>query len=516
MRNLTIKAILMAAISLGVYAPPSMAGDSDITLPTEVIGSPDSWFKAPVVSAPSSRSITSSRKNSNAGRSNRLVFALYMTNFPLQIWSYNNAGKYYEDYYEKNYTNPAGENNKWLANGGFTRDEPLPLLNSYRPTSLRPKFQKENIALEVKRAADIGLDGFNVDIWTNASGDDVLTLHPELKNMLSVIPQVAPDFKVMLMPNFDRGGVVSAQLLAKSLNNAAKDPSVFKLADGRVVIRPWDGDTVSPSYWVQFKAEMEKLGHKVAVIPSFQGYWNYKASYGSAVDGMIQWGSRTTLSSTEKAKYKGLSFFGHTAFFDYFRPNSFVFQQSKGSERFTLDMESAIAQNSTVDMTEIATWNDYSESTHISPSVLVGTSRYELAAFYIAKFKDPLGRNPTILQDTLFYFYSPQIAVKDAGTNKYSGWNTNTTPPNTVNAVVLLKSPATLTATIGGNTTTHNLQAGLNNLYWPASAGNVVFNVSRVQNGNTVTVLNKTTDIPITAAQSVVNFMTVGGVVRAP
>src|SRR6202521_4996032 len=55
--------------------------------------------------------------------SSKKVFAHYFYPFPLSVENKPAS----DDYYNRNYLSPKGENGKWAANGGFLRQRPLPV-----------------------------------------------------------------------------------------------------------------------------------------------------------------------------------------------------------------------------------------------------------------------------------------------------------------------------------------------------------------------------------------------------
>jgi hypothetical protein len=55
------------------------------------------------------------------------------------------------------------------------------------------------------------------------------------------------------------------------------------------------------------------------------------------------------------------------------------------------------------DWVQIVTWNDYSEATEIAPSTGIQHAFYDLAAYYIARFKT--GKAPPVVRDVLYYFH---------------------------------------------------------------------------------------------------------------
>ena len=144
------------------------------------------------------------------------------------------------------------------------------------------------------------------------------------------------------------------------------------------------------------------------------------------------------------------------------------------------------------DWVEIVTWNDFNESTYVSPvdnpgqyeSQLASPFRYshagylEVAKPYIAAYKSRT--QPSVNQDALFYFYRTHSwYLKPLNTND---------PPvawcigdlsDVIYTTVLLTAPASLVVSSGGQLTTNSLVAGTNFVRTPFTAGTQKFTVQR-------------------------------------
>jgi glucan endo-1,3-alpha-glucosidase len=158
------------------------------------------------------------------------------------------------------------------------------------------------------------------------------------------------------------------------------------------------------------------------------------------------------------------------------------YYESDGGEGIALQWQSILTNQP--DWVEITTWNDFNESTYLSPVVNPGqyfsqlenpmrnchAAYSELSRRYIAWFKT--GRQPDIDADALYYFYRvhPKNAV---------ALNTNDSPvvafggnvQDTLYATVLLAGPAQLEVHSGGFSTTNSLPAGQSMLRTPFAPG---------------------------------------------
>jgi len=85
-----------------------------------------------------------------------------------------------------------------------------------------------------------------------------------------------------------------------------------------------------------------------------------------------------------------------------FRPKDAWYLESRNSYAFRGTWESII-QNVSTQWVQLITWNDYSETTQVSPNSCSGTSFADIANYYIIWFKT--GSPPTILRDAIYYFH---------------------------------------------------------------------------------------------------------------
>ena len=167
--------------------------------------------------------------------------------------------------------------------------------------------------------------------------------------------------------------------------------------------------------------------------------------------------------------------------------------EDDGGEGTVLQWESIIANQP--DWVEVATWNDFNESTYLSPvnnpeqyeSQFSTPHRnchagyYELSKYYIAWYKT--GVPPAITQDSLYYFYR---------THSYKLVAPNDIPVTTIHGdiadviynTLLLTAPAQLQVVSGTNSATYSLGAGLQQVRTPFAPGAQAFTVKR--NGATV------------------------------
>lgn len=153
-----------------------------------------------------------------------------------------------------------------------------------------------------------------------------------------------------------------------------------------------------------------------------------------------------------------------------------------GGEGTALQWQSIITNQP--DWVEIVTWNDFNESTYVSPvadpgqyfSALASPRRYCHAGFlefsrrYISWYKT--GQPPGIESDALFYFYRthPKSALASNTNDVPVTWYIGSVQ-DTLYATVLLVAPAQLEIDSGSTSTTNSLPAGLSTVRTPFSPG---------------------------------------------
>jgi glucan endo-1,3-alpha-glucosidase len=164
--------------------------------------------------------------------------------------------------------------------------------------------------------------------------------------------------------------------------------------------------------------------------------------------------------------------------------------ESDGGEGTILQWNAIIA--SQPDWVEIVTWNDFNESTYLSPvdnpeqyeGQVVSPHRYSHAGFlelskrYIAWYKT--GMPPAINNDVLFYFYrTHSMNLMAADTNDIPvTWRIGDLA-DVIYITVILTATAQLNIVSGTNSATYSLPAGLQQLRTPFAAGSQTFTLTR-------------------------------------
>ena len=436
----------------------STVADAQVPAPTR-----PNWFSMP--------------NASEFRKSAKKVFAHYMPNFPIQI---NNL-PVQDDYYGSQYLSPDGEGGKFRDVGGFIRERPLPVANAGQPTAANWEF--ENQKTEVRRAIMIGIDGFDVDILDTRG-----QLWDRFLSMLKAANAVDPNFKIMFKPDMFAGLSQNPDALYSALMQIKNSPALFRLPDGRIVVSPYGADAQPVSYWKKMLARWTAAGVRVAFVPCVQNWRDYAPQIAPIAYGIMQWGSDQSADRVGVMKQLRLSVYANTVTPQYFRPNAKLYIEYNNSETYRKDWERLISND--VDWINVATWNDYSECTEISPSTGIGTSLFELTGYYASWFKT--GVQPTIHKDRLILLHhgeltganlaqlslsdlvSTEAAMPDRVTFRIWG-----APKDDLEVLAFLVAPGSVQINTGTQTYQFNGVAGQNVFRVPVQPGQVNVTLTR-------------------------------------
>lgn len=404
------------------------------------------------------------------------VFAHYFNRFPLSLDNKDAA----DDYYSIQYLSPAGERNKWLAQGGFLRSRPLAV-----PVGRHDHYVVENLKKEIRLALSRGITGFTFDILS--MGD--IKPGSYLSNMLKAVLAVDPRFKIVLMPDMAAFGPNTEAVveITKALYN---EQGLFRLPNGRLVIAPFLAEAVTPEAWESMKSKLANDRLEIAFVPTFLNT-KYISQYKSVGDGFGTFGTpvpsqgTAIKSGTKESHQLGKVFMAGISGQGY-RPKEYRFWESEGSLAYRNSWIGAIEGDA--DWVQLTTWNDFSESTQIIPytdrSGSSGTGYFNLTGFYATWFVT--GQRPTITHDVLYYFYrrhSTSMPAPKAGAQTTSAhfWQPG---KDNIELVGFLKEPAVLSISIAGRTHSKNVGSGLHSFSVPMVSGTPQFSLQR--DGTTV------------------------------
>jgi hypothetical protein len=406
--------------------------------------------------------------------SDRKVFAHYFYPFPLSIDNLASD----VDYYNRNYLQPTGESDKWLANGGYLRQRPLPVGPSTSAT-----WQLDNMEAEVRMAMAAGITGFTIDVL----GADQLDAGSQLQNLYAAAAAVDSRFKIVVMPDISALGA-DQPLVQAIIASVANYPAAYRLADGRLVATAFDASLGSVAFWTTILGDLSDAGTNVAFVPTFLGWEGYAAPYAPICYGFADWGTAKPQSSASSEAWPAAAHDAGESFMmpvdpQQYRPKDFSYWEAENSLAFRTAWTSAI--DGGADWVQIVTWSDFSESSDIEPytdatlAPDIGTGFYDLNAYYAAWYLT--GAPPQITHDVLYYFYrrEPTTAADPAQAQATTLAVGGGTAQNDIELLGLLVAPGTLEIAIGGQTFTQDAPAGLTSFTVASQPGTPQFSLVR-------------------------------------
>ncbi|GAA4229751.1 hypothetical protein GCM10023075_37930 [Streptosporangium album] len=380
------------------------------------------------------------------------VFAFYFPPYPLSIDNKDPAKDQYASWLD-----PLGSNGMYAAQGGHSRDRPLP-----RPVRSDKNWRQLDFEVEVRQAIAMGLDGFIYEHHTSAT-DQRFNQFPL---MLAAAKAVDPGFRIMLSPDFPTAKDASPDKVISDVLMAKGHPSLYTLDDGTIPLAPFYPERQSPSWWDNVRGKLAAKGMKTSLMPIFLD-WNSsgKTEWNDHVTGYSSWGNRwvssadTLRKASVEAHKRGRLYMAPIAFEDV-RPRDKRFWEPSNSQN--LQQSFLKAAEGDADIISLITWNDYAES-WLAPSVERGYAPADLIAYYTTLFKT--GKTPVVARDALYYFHrshrtdAPFDATKQTiGAIKIPYGDT---AKNTVELVAFLKTPGKLVIRQGDQVSTSDAQAGL-------------------------------------------------------
>jgi len=355
---------------------------------------------------------------------------------------------------------------------------------------------------DIQEAQAAGLDGFalNVGAWDATQ----VYYQTNVALMYAAAEQLGTGFKLLFSVNF--GGESNVVDMVRSY---ADRTNSFRY-NGRIVLSAWGGNNVPLAGWTGLDwtnsiiGELKKEGipifftpffysNPVNELPNYGNATELLGRYGNLLDGLFVWTAAglppqlaacnadyakavhlagKTIMGSVCATYWGMSQYGLSR----------RYYEFDGGEGLALQWNAIITNQP--DWVEICTWNDFNESTYISPiedpgvyeAQLQTPRRYshkgylELSKRFITWYKT--GQPPTIENDAVYYFYRthPKDLVAANTNDVWVGWRTGVVA-DTLYTTVFLIGPAQLEINSGGNWTTNILSAGQHQLRTPFSPG---------------------------------------------
>jgi len=402
------------------------------------------------------------------------VFAHYFHPFPLSI---DNAAPAH-DYYNTQFLSKTGESGKWSKEGGLLRQRPLGV-----PANAKANWHQLNMETEVRAAIARGITGFTFNAMAATDATDSTS---ELHLMLAAATAVDSRFKIVVMPDINVIGSDS-NTVVQIIASVAANPAAYHLSDGRLVVSAFNAGINSPSWWKSVISRLNSQGIQIAFVPTFVSWPATADAFADFSYGFGAWGAATVPFA---ALLQGDTEIIHSTYKNIFmlpvdpqqyRPKDYVFWESSNSRAFRDAWTGSIQGDA--DWIQLVTWNDFSESSAISPltdSTLqrnIGTGFYNLTGYYASWFLT--GQQPRLTHDVLYYFYRREPTSAAGPGQGQKDTIATGVAENNIELLAFLTSPGVLKITIGGKTYSQNAAAGVVSFKAPSQAGIPLFTLSR-------------------------------------
>jgi glucan endo-1,3-alpha-glucosidase len=388
---------------------------------------------------------------------------------------------------------------------------------------------------EIQEAQAANIDGFalNVGAW-----DDVQSYY---KSRVALMYQAAEElgtgFKLFFSVDFE-----NPTNIVNMVESYANRTNTFRY-QGKIVLSSYGHNDVPSMGWPGMDwtnaiiGKLKQDGYPVFFIPYFfsdpveenptaSDVTEVLTNYAGILDGLFCFAAAGELEQTIAANAQYAYVVNHagkismaSVYPNYWGCVQYSigrrYYESLGGEGTELQWDQLLGYSP--DWVEIVTWNDFNESTYVSPVVNPGqyfsgvasprrnthAGYLELSKFYITWFKS--GFQPAIDRDALFYFY--RIQPKDLVV-------TNDIPVTWISQYVqdelflttMLKAPAKLVVNSGGVQTEYNQSAGISHVRVPFQVGPQTFQLWRGE-----APLGTINGPPITTAITNYNFFPTSG-----
>jgi hypothetical protein len=436
----------------------------------------------------------------------RKVFAHYMPSLPISID--NKDGD--EDYYATEYLTVNGEDGKHAAYGGFLRDRPLP-----RAHSNLADWKLADLRTEIGQAKSVGIDGFAVDVIDTRATSGVV-------DQILQATATVDDFTILITT--DMTGPFRAMTAADFAADVAPyltSPAAFHLSDGRPVLGAFAAEAQTPAWWASTWGLLrDKFKLDVAFVPTFVNVADNLEKFAPFSYGFAMWGGRSPkamggddtgrgspVDVIRRTHKLGKLWMQPVAFQDS-RPRSATFEESANG--LTNRLAWQIADQQHAEWVQLITWNDYSESTAMAPSVAHGWRILDMNAYDIVRFK--FGRTPRILRDALFMSYRGQpVSARPVypETSLMRVVLSSVPLRDTIEVVAFAKAPSQVSVVAGTQHYSCRVPAGRGICTFPLSLGSISAEMQR--DGEVVAIARSNADVTKGPYVQDLQYRVVGG-----
>jgi glucan endo-1,3-alpha-glucosidase len=369
---------------------------------------------------------------------------------------------------------------------------------------------------EMNAVMEEGLDGLIYDAFSAGQATiDVINAWASTADSVG-----AKNFKTFL--SFDMSVNIAAADMVSAVLALGNNPHYFRM-NGKPVVSTYGGQTLGDSWWRDNVLQpLAAAGMPVTFIPNFVvsdlnfvapnlANWTNVVNTYPSVDGLFLFGIPAAPPFYETdpniGHYWWSALSGSEAFATALHNAGKIFMAPYTpsvwsvchSARGYIETQgglgmanwwNSIINTQQADLVDLVTWNDYTESTFMSPSTYnqlptqstgVETEThigyYELAKYYISWYR--YGVQPAITKDGMFYFHRTQPMNAAIANDASGGCGMGPVVPgqlfgllqDDIYVTTALTAPATLTVTSGNTTQSFSVAAGVNTTKVPFSPG---------------------------------------------
>lgn len=436
----------------------------------------------------------------------RKAFANWVPSLPISLDNKNPS----DDYYQRNYLSPYGENSRHAAYGGFLRDRPLgraPIAGDWR---------LEDMKTEVRSAIGEGIDGFTVVLYNFPAAGQTNAQWTNIKLMMQAAAAVDPGFKIIPMPDMTSSlRNTDVATMSRRMAELGRHSAAYRI-NGSMVLSPFTAERKSASWWGSVKSTMQNShGMPVAFWPLFQNEQTWASSFASISYGMANWGYRDPVWNNpnsaggpvgrmNKIQAMGKKWMQPISVQDE-RPREGRYFEAANTSNLRNSWE--ITRKGGADWTQLVTWNDLPEGSGMLPSAKHGFSFLDINAYYLTWWKT--GVAPTIKRDAIYLTHRKQkLSAKTTYAQKLYMTNHDGGTParDTVEALTFSRAAGTVKIVVGGATHTCAVDAGVDTCTVPLGTGTV--SAQLIRSGSVVSSL--TSPFKVTSNPYVQDFEYVG------
>ena len=437
----------------------------------------------------------------------RKAFANWVPSLPISLD--NKAPT--EDYYQRNYLSPYGENSKHAAYGGFLRDRPLG-----RAPIAASDWRLQDMKTEVRSAIAEGIDGFTVVLYNFPATGKTNAQWTNIKLMMQAAAAVDPGFKIIPMPDMTSSlRYTDVATMARRMAELGRHSAAYKI-NGSMVLSPFTAERKSASWWGSVKSTMKNThGMPVAFWPLFQNEQTWASSFASISYGMANWGYRDPVWNNpnsaggpvgrmNKIQSMGKKWMQPISVQDE-RPREGRYFEAANTSNLRNSWE--ITRKGGADWTQLVTWNDLPEGSGMLPSAKHGFSFLDINAYYLTWWKT--GVAPAIKRDAIYLTHRKhKLAAKTTYQQRLYMTNHDGGTParDTVEALTFSRAAGTVRIVVGSTTHSCAVDAGVDTCTVPLGTGTV--SAKLVRSGSVVSSL--TSPFKVTSTPYVQDFEYVG------